>query len=312
MNTKKTAASIIVMAMVVLTAFAAIVMPAGAACNSGSSNVLIYESSSDGLPPITYFTQTITQTTNPADINAAGLSNYDTLLIWRECSPDTRFTATQHADINNWVNSGGKLVIWDTECTPSVDYSWLVYPFTTNNPGAWGATGGTLTIAEENTLSSSDPTSLYYLDIASILTTDAVGDANVMTTRDTHWCLDMNATNVNGVDGPVHTYAHYGNGLIIWCGLDGDYIKHSTVGAAALRQVIINEFNQTWDNTTGADPCGLPCGVHVVPEAPCCVPVPVGPCPPGDTAVPLLTPFGAVLLIGLLAIAGVAGIRRRT
>ena len=41
-----------------------------------------------------------------------------------------------------------------------------------------------------------------------------------------------------------------------------------------------------------------------------CVPVPVGP----DTSanVPLLTPFGAVLLIGLLAIAGVVGIRRRT
>ena len=48
------------------------------------------------------------------------------------------------------------------------------------------------------------------------------------------------------------------------------------------------------------------------PEEPCCVPVPVGPGPSGVTGVPLLTPFGAVLLIGLLAIVGAVGIRRRT
>jgi len=47
-------------------------------------------------------------------------------------------------------------------------------------------------------------------------------------------------------------------------------------------------------------------------EPPCCVPVPVGPGPSGVTGVPLLTPFGAVLLIGLLAIVGAVGIRRRT
>ena len=47
------------------------------------------------------------------------------------------------------------------------------------------------------------------------------------------------------------------------------------------------------------------------PPEPCCVPVPVGPGPSGVTGVPLLTPFGAVLLIGLLAIVGAVGIRRR-
>ena len=47
-------------------------------------------------------------------------------------------------------------------------------------------------------------------------------------------------------------------------------------------------------------------------DEPCCVPVPVGPGPAGVTGVPLLTPFGAVLLIGLLAIVGAVGIRRRT
>ena len=46
-------------------------------------------------------------------------------------------------------------------------------------------------------------------------------------------------------------------------------------------------------------------------DEPCCVPVPIGPGPSGVTGVPLLTPFGAVLLIGLLAIVGAVGIRRR-
>lgn len=46
---------------------------------------------------------------------------------------------------------------------------------------------------------------------------------------------------------------------------------------------------------------------------PCCPDVPVGPdTAVGGPAVPVLTPFGAVTLIGLLAVAGVVGIRRRT
>ncbi len=50
----------------------------------------------------------------------------------------------------------------------------------------------------------------------------------------------------------------------------------------------------------------------IIDDKPCCVPVPVGPSPQSGSDVPLLTPFGAVLLIGLLAIVGAVGIRRRT
>lgn len=51
----------------------------------------------------------------------------------------------------------------------------------------------------------------------------------------------------------------------------------------------------------------------VIDDEPCCPPVPVGPdTAVGGPAVPVLTPFGAVTLIGLLAVAGVIGIRRRT
>lgn len=50
---------------------------------------------------------------------------------------------------------------------------------------------------------------------------------------------------------------------------------------------------------------------RVIIDEPCCPDVPVGPGPSGVTGVPILTPLGAVALIGLLAIAGVGGIRRR-
>ena len=113
----------------------------------------------------------------------------------------------------------------------ATDYSWLPFPFATNNPGAFGATG-TLVIVEDNTLSSSDPVSPFFIDAAAVGSrTDAVGNANVMTTRDSNWCLDMSATNVLGVTGPVLTYAKFpagtDKGLIIYNGLDVDFLPSS-------------------------------------------------------------------------------------
>jgi len=49
-------------------------------------------------------------------------------------------TAAQKANINAFVANGGKVIIYDSECTSggSVDYSWLSFPFNTTNPGALG------------------------------------------------------------------------------------------------------------------------------------------------------------------------------
>jgi hypothetical protein len=46
-------------------------------------------------------------------------------------------TVQQKAGLVNFLASGHKLIIYDSECAPQ-DYSWLPYPFTTNNPGAQG------------------------------------------------------------------------------------------------------------------------------------------------------------------------------
>ena len=78
------------------------------------------------------------------DVNATNLSAYDTVLLnvasmGLYCSTDP-LTADQKTDLVDFVFAGGKLIIYDSECAAS-DYSWLPYPFTTDNPGAWGATG---------------------------------------------------------------------------------------------------------------------------------------------------------------------------
>jgi hypothetical protein len=174
-------------------------------------------------------------------------------------------TASQKADINTFVADGGKVIIYDSECTfgGSVDYSWLTYPFQTTNPGAAGASGSALTIVEENILSNSSNASSYYIDTNAILTqTDAVGDMNVVNvnTVDPGWCLDMSGTNVIPVTGPTHMYAQSGTGLYIYNGLDMDFIAGAVgpTGGGQLAKLWLQELNAV------ADPALLPCLVSPV------------------------------------------------
>ncbi len=168
----------------------------------------------------------------PASVSTASLASYDTAVLMMASSGlacnSNNLSADAKTAIVNFVASGKKLIIYDPECVPGPSYSWLPFPFQTNNPGATGSFGGTLTIVEENTLSKSDPASPYYINTNVLTsTTDAVGDMNVMTTFDPNWSLDISGTNVNHVTGPVHTYAKYPAGtdlgLIIYNGMDLDY-----------------------------------------------------------------------------------------
>jgi hypothetical protein len=211
---------------------------------------------------------------DPSAVSAANLAPFDTAVLnvastGMGCTTNT-LTAQQKADLIAFVGAGKKLIIYDSECQPSVDYSWLPYPFTTANPGPTGAFGCTLTIVENNYLSTliGDPDCTSG-DVNCINTnalgnnTDAVCDMNVMTTRDIHWCLDMSGTNntIPPTTGPVHTYAKYppgtDEGLIIYDGLDQDY-SNFVVGSAELRKIWVQELQQPFN------PSGLPCGTPVV------------------------------------------------
>lgn len=190
---------------------------------------------------------------------ACGADGCDTVLLnvasyGIACNLDN-LTAQQKADLVSFVNLGRKLIIYDSECVAQ-DYSWLPYPFTTVNPGALGAQG-TLTIVEENTLSSGDEASPYFINAVMLGTqTDAVGDMNVMTTYDPNWFLDMSGTNAIGYTGPVHTYATLppgtDAGLIIYNGLDVDYMTTSTSPTSAtpagnLAKIWLQELQQLFN-----------------------------------------------------------------
>jgi hypothetical protein len=203
----------------------------------------------------------------PANVSAANLTAYDTAVLniasaAMACNTNN-LSAQAQADLKAFVESGKKLIIFDSECYPGpVNYSWLPYPFTTANPGAMGA-HGTLTIVEENTLSSKISSNPLYIDAAHLSTaTDAIGDMNVMTTYDPNWCLDMSGTNVLSITGPVHTYAKYPSdadaGLIIYNGLDQDYQYGYLPPDYYLTKIWLQELQQQFN------PSNLPCGYTVV------------------------------------------------
>jgi len=206
----------------------------------------------------------------PAAVNATNLAAFDTVLL-NVGSPEmacdmNNLSAQAKTDLIAFVSGGNKLIISDSECSPQ-DYSWLPYPFTTNNPGAMGAPG-TLTIVEDSTLSSNNPADASYINAALLGSdTDAIGDMNVMVTLDPNWCVAMSGTNYNKVTGPVQTYARLGSpgslGLLLYNGFDWDwsdpyYPPGTATGPENLvkvwQQLLLQPFN----------PDGLPCGVAVV------------------------------------------------
>lgn len=198
---------------------------------------------------------------SPALVSAASLTPFDTAVLnvasaGMGCNAGT-LTAQQKTDLVAFVGAGKKLIIFDSECPPQ-DYSWMPFPFATSNPGAQGARG-TLTIVEENLLSSNNPADPHFIDAADLSTnTDAVGDMNVMTTFDPNWCVDMSGTNVLNVTGPVHTYAKYpagtDRGLFIYNGLDQDLVNINSNLSKIWVQELQHPFN----------PSNLPCGITVV------------------------------------------------
>lgn len=209
-----------------------------------------------------------------ASVSAASLAPYDTVVLTPK-GASIPLTASQQADLMAWVAAGGKLIIYDSEC-PSVDYSWLPYPFTTMNPGAMGYNVPPIDFVEDNSLGSTNPMSPYYIDIALATTggwSDYVGDCNTFVTYDPNWCGDIKAYNwfsdpaSPGYDGSppswTHAYARYGNGLMIYNGFDIDPLRYYSIpdptdlydGNGA--KIWLMELQQPWN------PDGLPCGVVI-------------------------------------------------
>ena len=209
----------------------------------------------------------------PLAVNATNLAAFDTVVLnvaspQMSCNTGT-LSASAKAALVAFVGSGKKMIIYDSECSVQ-DCSWLPFPFTTSNPGPRGATG-TLTIVENNFLASNDPADPHYINAACLgSSTDAVGDMNVMTTRDPNWCISMSGTNVRGDTGPVHTYAPYptrsGPGLFIYNGLDLDDIS-SGCNPNGLRKIWVQELQQPFNPPVNLACVVTPVGITLNPPS---------------------------------------------
>jgi hypothetical protein len=265
----------------------------GDACDicagGGSLNVAIVDSAScanGGLLPTTgvgstgslatysYFTVPVGSVTGTtlAPGGACGALGCDTVLL-NVCSTGMACTtaglsAAEKSALVAFVGDGHKLIIYDSECS-GVDYSWLPVPFSTA-PLNTAAVPGTVSIVEENTLSSSQPSETRFIDTSLLgggaCTNDQAQSANAMQTESPAWCVDMSATKT--VSGPVHLYASYSSGagktgLIIYNGLDLD----GSCGNPPGTQTTCQNFSKIWlqELQQPVDPSCLPCGQQAEP-----------------------------------------------
>lgn len=115
------------------------------------------------------------------------------------------------------------MIIDDADKCTSTDYGFLPYQFHTSNPGAQGASAHDLILVEPSTLGNDTKNSKQYIDLKSWFSdTNQIGDSNTVTTKDPHWCGHLFGTNALNVDGFMHMYAPFGQGLLIYNGFDKD------------------------------------------------------------------------------------------
>lgn len=161
---------------------------------------------------------------NASMLDAALLANADIVVSNMLCDPSTFLSKPQTDALLAWVGAGHKLLIVDADLCPNSKYAFLPYTFTTSNPGAHGASAHRLILAENDALGTSDAADTSHtLDVGSYTNaSNQLGDANVVATKDSHWCGHLFGTNANNSNGFMQMYTTYGSGIIIYDGFDQD------------------------------------------------------------------------------------------
>jgi hypothetical protein len=189
-------------------------------------------------------------------------SGVDTVVLAQACDAKTALPDAFKRALVEWVADGHKLILQDSDkCGPRAvpDYSFLPYPFATNNPGPQGASAQ-ISIVENNFLASAVPGDPGFFDEENWRLKkngnpgNDFGDSNTIVKFDPHWCGMLVGTNVTGGHGFVVAYAHHGRGLILYDGLDYDQN-----GNVAYRQYVGRQLLLPFD------PDGLPCSTRLAP-----------------------------------------------
>ena len=194
----------------------------------------------------------------PSDLLRA--NEFDTVVLSQVCNIKEGVPADFKSALPAWIAAGHKLIIQDADtCGPGdpPDYSFLPCPFATGNAGASGAASDRLIFVEENRLANAREGDAGFLDVEKWLkhidhNSNEIGDSNLITRYDSHWCGHLFTTNVKHDNGFVEAYAHHGRGLIIYDGFDID--QHE---GAEYRQLVTRELMQPFD------PDGLLCAAKI-------------------------------------------------
>jgi hypothetical protein len=188
----------------------------------------------------------------------------DTVVFAQACSIGKDLSDGFKRALLAWTAAGHKIIIQDSDyCAGprSPDYSFIPYPFTTLNPGAFGARGEAGVI-ENSTLASANPMSPAFIDTDAWKTgTNDLGDSNIIVKYDARWCGAMWARNSKKKNGLALAYARYGRGLIIYDGFDYDQY-----GNAAYRRLVTRELLQPVD--PDHLPCSQPLGSFLITTPP--------------------------------------------
>jgi outer membrane protein OmpA-like peptidoglycan-associated protein len=177
------------------------------------------------------------------------LAQADIAVLADTCDAMHVFSEWQKRAIVDFVAAGGKLLIHDSDACIRTDYSFLPYPFDTSAPGRSGTRGRNLFLAESDTLGSDTTDGAHLVDTKAYVDgIQDLGDANIVTTHDPHWCGHLFNTNRLNVNGFVQMYAHFGKGLIVYDGLDAD----DAAGNSQNQRVLRFELDQP---TRGPLPC---------------------------------------------------------
>ena len=248
--------------------------PAYAVTHNSSSNVVVLNQQgtaaaggSAGTFPTSAITgagYSVTFKAASAVNSVADLGSADTVVFWEFCTIGS-FPNTQSAIIS-FLQNGGKLVIWDSDACSSPNYSFLSTvgaQFSISSPGQTGSFGGSITINENNNfLTGISQTTLNTL----VSSSDAVGDLNVISSSSPAWCATLTGTNILGGSGFADAYTApssltgAASGMIVWDGLDTNYIASSTPGPI-LTAMILNQLAHGWGPTGSPQVADLACGV---------------------------------------------------
>jgi len=184
-----------------------------------------------------------------------GAEGFDTVVLSQVCE---RLPSAFKKALTAWVAQGHKLIIQDADsCGKGPDYGFLPYRFASSNPGAHGASSDQLIFVEENSLANAQPKEAGFLNVGSWLSgadgnRNELGDSNLITQYDNHWCGHLFTTNENKDNGFVEAYAHFGRGLIIYDGFDIDQKDSPEYEKLVTRELALP-----------FDPDGLPCSIRI-------------------------------------------------